>query len=82
MIVEEFSELLELYIENTQRISEFRVDVNRTRYHMCGIEGQTVNVVGHNINTREEFEFRFVVSNVHIWYTNHCIEQLKVTANG
>ncbi|QZI90545.1 hypothetical protein MYOV003v1_p0221 [Vibrio phage 207E48.1] len=80
MIVKDTDSLIKLYVESTQGVSDFHTDI--VRYAMCDIEGQTVNVQGRNMNTYEEFEFKFVVADMMLWYANHCIEQLMVTVHG
>lgn len=79
MTIENFESLLKSYVENTQGISDFAIDGNRTRYHMCGIEGQAVIVIGHNMNTHEEFCFKFIVADIQLWYVNKRFESLEVS---
>ncbi|CAM0016061.1 hypothetical protein VPHK369_0090 [Vibrio phage K369] len=80
MIAENFEDLLKDYVEGTQDISDFHID--EVRYYMCGIEGQMVTVKGQNINTFEAFEFRVIVTNILMWYTNQCFENMRVSIHG
>ncbi|CAL9985516.1 hypothetical protein VPHK356_0091 [Vibrio phage K356] len=80
MVIEDFGTLIDSYVEGTQGIGEFRA--TEVRYHMCGIEGETVTVKGQNINTFEEFEFRFVKADIMLWYVNKRIELLGVSIHG